>query len=47
MYIGRGKIINASGRRPYPIGGIKIEDILPYKNGQAYRPMDYINAYLK
>lgn len=47
MYIGRGKIINASGRRPYPIGGIKIEYILPYKNGQAYRPMDYINAYLK
>ncbi len=47
MYIGKGKIINSSSRNPYPIGGIKIESILLYKNGQAYRPIDYINAYLQ
>lgn len=47
MYMGRGKIINSASRNPYPIGGIKIESVLPYKNGQAYRPIDYINEYLK
>ncbi|WP_228106155.1 C40 family peptidase [Terrisporobacter mayombei] len=47
MYIGKGKIINSANRNPYPVGGIKIESALPYKNGQAYRPIDYINAYLK
>lgn len=47
MYIGRGKIINAAGRNYYPIGGIKIQSILLYKNGQAYRPIDYINGYIK
>ncbi|WP_343346947.1 C40 family peptidase [Terrisporobacter petrolearius] len=47
MYIGRGKIINSANRNPYPIGGIKIESILLYKNGHVYRPIDYINAYLK
>lgn len=47
MYIGRGKIINSANRNPYPIGGIKIESVLLYKKGQVYRPIDYINAYLK
>lgn len=47
MYIGRGKIINSANRNPYPIGGIKIESILRYNNGHVYRPIDYINAYLK
>lgn len=47
MYIGRGKIINSANRNPYPIGGIKIESILHYNNGHVYRPIDYINAYLK
>lgn len=47
MYIGRGKIINSANRNPYPKGGIKIESILLYKNGDAYRPIDYINDYLQ
>ncbi|MCC3863645.1 C40 family peptidase [Terrisporobacter petrolearius] len=47
MYIGRGKIINSANRNPYPIGGIKIESILRYNNGYVYRPIDYINSYLK
>lgn len=47
MYIGRGKIINSSSRNPYPKGGIKIESILLYKNGDVYRPIDYINEYLQ
>ncbi|WP_419725375.1 C40 family peptidase [Terrisporobacter petrolearius] len=47
MYIGRGKIINSANRNPYPIGGIKIESILHYNNVQVYRPIDYINGYLK
>lgn len=46
IYIGNGKIINSSGRNPYPKGGVKIEPILFYKNGQAYRPIDYINEHL-
>lgn len=33
MYIGRGKIINSANRNPHPIGGIKIESVLLYKNG--------------
>ena len=47
MYIGRGKIINSANRNPYPRGGIKIESILLYKNGDVYRPIDYINEYLQ
>ena len=47
MYIGRGKIINSANRNPYPRGGIKIESILLYKNGDVYRPIDYINKYLQ
>lgn len=47
MYIGRGKIINSANRNPYPIGGIKMESILHYNNVQVYRPIDYINGYLK
>lgn len=47
MYIGRGKIINSSSTNPYPKGGIKIESILLYKNGDVYRPIDYINEYLQ
>ena len=44
MYMGKGKIINSASRNPYPIGGIKVESVLPYKKGQAYRPIDYIKA---
>lgn len=45
MYIGRGKIINSASRSPYPIGGIKIGSILPYKKGEVYRPIDYIKTF--
>ena len=47
MYIGRGKIINSASRNPYPIGGIKIGSIFPHKNGEVYRPIDYINILLQ
>lgn len=47
MYIGKGKVINSASRNPYPIGGIKIDSVLPYKKGKAYRPIDYINSYLQ
>lgn len=45
MYIGRGKIINSASRSPYPIGGIKTGSIFPYKKGEVYRPIDYINTF--
>ncbi len=44
MYIGRGKIINSANRNAYPLGGVKIESLLPYKKGEVYRPIDYINS---
>lgn len=47
MYIGKGKVISSASRNPYPIGGIKIDSVLPYKKGKVYRPIDYINSYLQ
>lgn len=45
MYIGGGKVISSASRNPYPVGGIKIEPVIYYKNGQVYRPIDYINTF--
>lgn len=47
MYIGKGKVISSASRNPYPIGGIKIDSVLPYKKGKVYRQIDYINSYLQ
>lgn len=46
MYIGKGKVIQSSTQAAYPIGGVKVSSILPYRNGEIYRPIDYIN-YIK
>ncbi|MEG0857882.1 MAG: NlpC/P60 family protein [Terrisporobacter sp.] len=46
MYMGRGKIVESASRNPYPIGGINITSVIPYKKGVAYRPIDYINKVL-
>ena len=43
MYIGKGKVIHSASRSPYPVGGVKIDSLLYFKKGQAYRPIDYIN----
>lgn len=43
MYIGRNKIVESANQMAYPIGGIKITSVMPYKRGDAYRPIEYIN----
>ena len=43
MYIGKGKVIHSASRSPYAVGGVKIDSLLYFKKGQAYRPIDYIN----
>lgn len=45
LYIGNGKIINSANRYKYPTGGVKKESLLGYRNGTAYRPIDYINDH--
>lgn len=44
MYIGRNKIVESANQMAYPIGGIKTTSIIPYKRGDAYRPIEYINT---
>ena len=44
MYIGRNKIVESANQMEYPIGGIKITSVMPYKRGDAYRPIEYINT---
>lgn len=43
LYIGNGKVINSANQYKYPTGGVKKESLLMYRNGIAYRPIDYIN----
>lgn len=42
MYIGDGKIINSSNKKPYPKGGVKIENLGLDRFADIYRPIDYI-----
>lgn len=42
MYIGDGKIINSSNKKPYPEGGVKIENLGLERFADIYRPIDYI-----
>lgn len=42
MYIGDGKIINSANKKPYPKGGVKIENLGLDRFGAIYRPIDYI-----
>lgn len=42
MYIGDGKIINSANKKPYPEGGIKIENLGLERFAKIYRPIDYI-----
>lgn len=44
MYIGDGKIINSANKKPYPSGGVKIENLGLDRFGDIYRPIDYIKA---
>ncbi|MEG2935774.1 MAG: NlpC/P60 family protein [Clostridium sp.] len=44
MYIGDGKIINSANKKPYPSGGVKIENLGIDRFGDIYRPIDYIKA---
>jgi len=44
MYIGKGKIINSANQNPYPIGGVKENYLFLYKDGEVYRPMNYIKS---
>lgn len=42
MYIGDGKIINSANKKPYPKGGVKIENLGLDRFADIYRPIDYI-----
>lgn len=42
MYIGDGNIINSANKKPYPKGGVKIENLGLDRFGAIYRPIDYI-----
>lgn len=44
LYKGRGKIINAYSKLPYPLGGVKNGKLRLGKDSVIYRPIDYINA---
>lgn len=46
MYIGDGKIINSSNKKPYPQGGVKIEKLGFARFADIYRPIDYIKEEL-
>ena len=43
MYIGKNEVIQAKGKSAYPNGGIVKTSAFLYKNGDVYRPIDYIN----
>ena len=47
MYIGRNKIIESSNPMAYPIGGVKTTSVIPYKDGDVLRPIEYIKSLLK
>lgn len=44
LYKGKGEIINAYGKLPYPLGGIKNGKLRLGKDSIIYRPIDYINS---
>lgn len=44
LYKGKGEIINAYGKLPYPLGGIKNGKLRLGKESVIYRPIDYINS---
>ncbi|RDY27938.1 peptidoglycan endopeptidase [Romboutsia weinsteinii] len=47
MYIGKGRVVNSQSNIKYPIGGVKKNWLINYKNGEVYRPIDYIKDVLK
>ena len=44
LYKGRGEIINAYSKLPYPLGGVKNGKLRLGKDSIIYRPIDYINS---
>lgn len=44
LYKGKGEIINAYNKMPYPIGGVKNGSLYLGKDSIIYRPIDYINS---
>lgn len=44
LYKGKGKIINAYNKLPYPLGGVKNGDLYLGEDSIIYRPTDYINS---
>ncbi|MDZ5035345.1 C40 family peptidase, partial [Clostridium perfringens] len=44
LYKGKGKIINAYNKLPYPLGGVKNGDLYLGEDSVIYRPIDYINS---
>ena len=44
LYKGKGKIINAYNKLPYPLGGVKNGDLYLGEDSIIYRPIDYINS---
>ena len=44
LYKGKGEIINAYGKLPYPLGGIKNGKLHLGKDSVIYRPIYYINS---
>lgn len=47
MYIGDGKIINSANKKPYPEGGVKIQNLWLYRFGSIYRPISYIKDQIR
>ena len=46
LYKGKGEIINAYGKLPYPLGGIKNGKLHLGKDSVIYRPINYINNFI-
>lgn len=44
LYKGKGEIINAYSKLPYPLGGVKNGKLHLGKESVIYRPIDYINS---
>lgn len=44
LYKGKGEMINAYNKLPYPIGGVKKSKIYLNDESVIYRPIDYINS---
>lgn len=44
MYIGKGRVVQSRSKAPYPIGGVCETSVKTYKQGEIYRPIEYIKS---